>query len=362
MKLMPRFWLLVFAFFLGSCESSHKTARGNLDARHGVLAALAKGVYVPSIRAFHDKTSALQAAVQSQCSQPTNDNLKKSRLAWREARNAWARLDVARFGPMMKLRSKYAVDYWPTSPTKIEAIVEGSENIDVTLMSKVGSDVKGLPAIEWLLYQDGGTMATAATAFTEARRCDLLSRLAAALDEAARDVDSAWNEEAGYASAFSGSAGAANLSTQDALSSVVNELVFAVERMAALKLAKPFGLGEERVDATKSESWRSATGRADLVNNLAGIELVYFGKPAESGLQALVVSANAKLDTDIIAAFSTSRIALLALPENLPAALDANPEGIKAVFDELMNLNRLLAVDLSGYLDTTIQFSDNDGD
>ena len=94
------------------------------------------------------------------------------RAPWVQTMLTWEALNAVAVGPLLERRSARAIDFWPTRPAQIEVILaKGVDTISaLSDMSLVGSTAKGLPALEWLLYQTNGHVASKAYAIVLAQQ------------------------------------------------------------------------------------------------------------------------------------------------------------------------------------------------
>ena len=94
------------------------------------------------------------------------------RAPWVQTMLTWEALNAVAVGPLLERRSARAIDFWPTRPAQIEVILaKGVDTISaLSDMSLVGSTAKGLPALEWLLYQTNGHASSKAYAIVLAQQ------------------------------------------------------------------------------------------------------------------------------------------------------------------------------------------------
>ena len=109
----------------------------------------------------------------------THCGWRAARPLWVEAMRAWEALSSAELGPVVEKRSARRVDFQPTRPKLIEEALT-QPPADASAIEQAGGAAKGLPALEYLLWQRTDHAATCVYAALVA---DDLSREALALRE-----------------------------------------------------------------------------------------------------------------------------------------------------------------------------------
>ena len=146
----------------------------------------------------------------------------------------------------------------------------------------------------------------------------------------------------------------------------MSRLVFIVENARGAKLGAVLGL---RTDGTpqpeSAESRFSGRSVQDVVDNLHGVEEVFFGADVKKP-QSLAAYTDRlghdELPPKIRKALDASYAALDAIPGPLTEAVTKDPDSVQAAVDALAELQRLLQVDLINALGVTLTFNDADGD
>ena len=342
-------------------------SEGSGDTRRELLESWSTGLIVPLYADFETRAQGLAASLAGLCAAPAQPALDAARLAWSDTREPLKRAEVFNFGPYSRpeFRIGPQLDSWPARPETVEEFLASTDPVDAESVAQLGVWHKGLPVIEYLLYPPSGDPTVQ---LVDARRCGYLADVGTELSARASEIRSAWAPEGGdFAGQLSGAGrtSTAFRSLRDAFSEVVNRLGFTVENVRRDKLGTPLGAtlgGTPRPDTAESRfSGRSVT---DILDNLTGIELVYFGDPSRNlpGLTRYAAERGRNFDSDMSAALAASRAALEAIDMPLTAAVASEPERVQAAIDRLGELQSLLQVDLIGALGLTLNFNDNDGD
>jgi predicted lipoprotein len=108
--------------------------------------------FVPAAQAFAQSSQALAALWADAPSIATAAWIKQAQQAWLQTLWDWETLSAVSVGPLVERRSARKIDFWPTRPAMIEAAVAAMPQSPAAL-TQTGAPAKGLPALEWLLWQ-----------------------------------------------------------------------------------------------------------------------------------------------------------------------------------------------------------------
>jgi predicted lipoprotein len=309
---------------------------------------------------FVSQTEALHEAMTALRDEPTKDTLARARDAWALARRPYKEAEVFAFGPAIEEPQRYApkIDFWPVRADDIEELLAGTEPIDA---KRLGVTTKGMPAMEYLLFRDATLEALRASP----RPTEALLAFREDLITQARGLRDAWAPDGGDFESELVEAGTGS-STFDtlpmALSEVVNHMAFTIEAIRGGKLAAGI-TSDGRPAPERLESPYSDRSVDDILDNLRGIELLFFGDPQAGlgGLEGLLRARGRSFSAPMSEHLRTSRAALAAL-RPLTRAVADDPEGVDAAGERLAELQRVIQVDVLGALSLSVRFSDNDGD
>ena len=329
--------------------------------RADVLESLTAGVILPGYTAAAEGMARLSQSVDTLCSGPSEEALSAARDAWRVARGAWLRTESYRFGPAMDRRAISLVDWWPIVVEKIERNLAGEEGVTPERVKEfLPSTQRGLSVAEYLLFAPDS--AGLADGYDPAR-CAYLQSVAAANSEEAAGILADWRgsgDSGGYAGYFDGT-GSLALVDSDAEAEVVRSLVFQVRTIANMRLGAALGV-DVAADASAIPSGDADNSREDLLSQLDGIASVYRGSEDGMGLSARVASVSSDTDTRMLAAIEATIAATRSLDGSIIAQVEANPAQVRAVYDNMKELQRILNTEIVSLLGVSVGFSDTDGD
>lgn len=342
-------------------------SEGEGDTRRTLLERWSTELIVPLYAEFDQRSETVAVSVDALCAGPSEQALAAAREAWQAAREPFKRAEVFAFGPYSRpeFRIGPKIDSWPARPEQIEEWIAGESPVDPATIAELGVFYKGLPVVEYLLFSP---QASTPAQLEDARRCEYLRSTAAELASRAREIHMAWSPEGGD---FAGQlSGAGRTSTawrtlRDAFGEVVNRMGFTVENVRRDKLGRPLGDmtgGLAQPDVTESRF----SGRAirDILDNLSGIEVLFFGDPARSlpGVSSYAIERGENFDQRFRTALGASRTALEAVSVPLGEAVNTEADRVREASERLRELQQLIQVDLITALGLSLNFNDNDGD
>lgn len=338
-----------------------------------VLRDLGDVVIVPVYREFRARAQELTGAARALCQAPAAASLDALQDAWLAARGPWKRSEAFAFGPVVDLRTDTAIDFWPIRVSSIEAELVKSEPVPEGYASALGDTVKGLPVLEYILFDpeggDAAVLARLADANGPTRTCAYAVALTVDIEARALALVDAWDPAKGD---FAGELARAGMGSETyperarAINAVVNAFVQLVQEVEGIKLATPLGLRDGgEAQPQSAESWRSDSSRQDILDNLAGIRSMYmtsYGERTGVSFHDAVTALDADLAAAIVAQLDATEAAVTAIALPLDQAVIDTPEVVNAAFESTKELFRLMAVDMVTVLGVTLGFSDNDGD
>jgi predicted lipoprotein len=361
------------------------------DKRRELLQTWGDSFVLAELADVAQASRALDSKRVKLCEEPSPAALAEAQQAWQLVRGRWKHFEIFAFGPATEppLRLGPQIDFWPVRPAQIDAALSEQRFARTLLAAE-----KGLPAIEYLLFGperallaqahapvrdagvDGGNSAAdagqapsadAGSGLTigNAERCAYLQTLLRDLIADVTRLRRAWDpEHDGYLLELTraGSGSETFDTLQMALGEVVGRMAYLVEAIRVDKLERPLGASERDIQPEKVESPFSRRTLADIVDNLRGIEGVYFGQRGAPGLGHYLAARGKPFDARMRHALQRSMAAVEAIEEPFEEALTLRRDRIEEALERLAELQRLIQVDIVGALSLSLQFNDNDGD
>ena len=331
------------------------------DQRPEVRETITEAVMLPAAQAAEQRAADLRETTASLCGDPSAASLDAAQDAWWQLRGPWRRLRAIPYGPLVDDGFDSLIDFWPARPNSVEGGIEattGAGEADIADVEALGVASKGLPAIEYLLWDpEGGDAAILASltgdqgpvrcAYLELLTLDLelrLAELVAAMDvrfaapgELAMDIDA-----------------------------LLNAAIDGLHDLSERSLSKPFGIVSGAPQPEQIESRFSDRSAADIRDAVDGIAGFYLGSEAGygegPGFSALVAPGSEAIDARVREQLERAITAAADLPEQLRGHEGADGERVEAAWREIRELRLVLAADVAGLLGVTVSLSDNDGD
>lgn len=330
------------------------------------------------------RTQGLADTITGACQAPDSAGLARARAAWDEARRAWMEAQLYEIGPMSRQHLKAQLGWWPVNEQRIEALIGGAEPLEVDFLLRQGSTVKGLYALEYLLWRQDGDEALLLQGLAPAgRRCAYAAAASEAMAKAWQRADEAWRDDPTAAQGSRPTAPGEPVTPlrqfpdqQAALNALVNRMVFVSQELDGT-LGRALGKrAGGRVQPEALMGRLSASSTRSLLDGLCGLRTVWAGRrvapclAAEpesdeaqaAGLAALTRQRSPEAATGIDQALDQAAAAVQALPEPLAPLLEREAARVETGFEGLKALQRALATQLVGALGVNLTFNANDGD
>jgi predicted lipoprotein len=357
---MRTFCALVLA--LAGCSQPTATKE---DTRRVLLKGLGEQVFLPRYVEFEERAADLETRAGELCDDPSEETLGGARDAWWASRAPWKRNETVAFGPYAPPDSfGAAIDFWPCRAASVDAVLAGADPIDPSLL---GAAAKGLPALEYLLYDPA--LDLVAESAPGSRRCEYLAALGSGLSHDATAIREAWDPSAGDFLGELVEAGRDSKtydSIEMALGEVVNRLVYDLEAARGEKLGGPLGSTAGGVPQPDlAESRFSGRSLEDVRDSLRGVEEVCFGADMEGAaslVRYLEGIGRDDLGPELREAFDASYAALDAIPDPLTTAVVDSPELVQAAADAIGVVQRVIQTDVINAMGLMLTFTDADGD
>lgn len=348
--------MLMVAQLLPSPPPPMATA-GEFD-RRAMLRHMVDTVILPAHQHFLDEASELEVAALVFEADPTQDNLFAWQQAWRDTSYAWEGVEVFEF--RSTLLTHTAIERQPISIERIERYIVEEENIDAATINGLGTNVKGLATLEYLIFADLETV-------SQPQRLRYAVAVSSDIQNNAQILLDTWLPEGfNFAETFTNLDGDGS-SLRESLSMLINQMSSQLDSILQMKLGGPLGTRSGGEPApNESEAPYSDYGIPQIISNIETLQLLFTGGEG-LGLDDYLNYLDAQYDGRplslvIIEQFDTTLAALNAIDQPLGMAVIENPDAVQLAYDEVQTLMVLIRVDMAAQLGVTITFSDNDGD
>lgn len=362
--------LIVAVGLMSSCGGGGGGDSLHAGPRRQMLHDLAAVVIVPTYESLVAHADLLAAAAAQLDTAPDAAALASLQNAWRQARAIWKQSEAFAIGPAKTLRMVAKIDWSPISPDRIEDEIAGTSELTAAHVGELGASSKGFLAIEYLIFDPvGGDAASLQALASDARRRRFVRALAENLRHETVLLRDAWAPGAGDFAAELGNAGAGSTTfptVKSAVDELVNQVIFLSEDIADTQLLAVLGTrtgGVPRPDAL--DAHRSENGLADLLDNLAGIQAVYFNAYAGArgtSLSIIVERVNPPTDGVLAVAIRRALETAARIPQPLEQTVSTDRQLVEQAQVRAKDLMARLEIDLISALGATLRFNPSDGD
>lgn len=366
--------LFLFSAVLACSKSDNPDPISNSD-RGVILSDIGKNVIVPSFEAFESTTKTLAANADAYIADAKNEQkLIGLRESWIAAASAWKRSILFSQGPVETDFLATAVYFNSLNTSGIEkSVSQTTIPIDNAYIETLGAAFKGLPAIEYLIFDkqagNAGIIGNY-TGINAARRGLYLKALCQNLNNQATVIANKWKSGGdNYVAKFSAADGNDINSSLGMLSNKMIDLIYTIkdERIGAALGKRNNGTPQpDLVDAKISDA-----SLALLKSELLSLESAFTGKGVAGAEgkgvddmldQVKAMSGSELLSTKIKNQFAVVYAKQAQITVPLSAAVTTQKEIVSALYDEVKKLQVMMEVDMINNLGVLLTFSDNDGD
>ena len=349
---------VLLALVAAGCSGSSGTSRDK------ALRDLAADTIIPAYEQLAMSAHQLNITLLNLCPPvgvPTLDGVEQAQNFLADARRNWSYAEAMRVGPATNRRSWNYID-WPINTDDIENLIAGDIPGDPfalnqeNLTQRVGSDQRGLRAIEYMLGDpDDPTLAFGN--LDNPNRCAYLTAVAGVIATEVETILSHWETGEGQDPPFREAIGQPATMSLDVL---VEDALYLLEAITDMELGPAIGR-TGTADPNAIEEGPAGLGLADMTAHLAGLRAVFIGDGQDkTGLSALL---GGDLTDRLTSQLDAADAALAAIDsDTLTAAATGNPAVVEAAFGAIKAVQVTVNTEVVSQLGVTIGFSDQDGD
>lgn len=362
MKKNIGYLLLTIILFASSCKEDDALSKKVDFDRKALLDHYAQHIIPRHYKLLNDNVLTMNTTWEKFKTEPTETNLSALRYTFVETYKAWQYCSLFEFGPAEQMLLRANMNTFPTDTFKIGNNIR-TQNYNLTTASSI--DAKGLPALDYLLYNK------------KVNVLEFLSKTENQLyiDEIIRDmrvrcnfVNVFWNE-ASFRAAFIEKDG---VDIGSSLGLMVNQLNFDLEILKTAKLGIP--LGKKTMGAALPEmveGYYAGISKELLLLNLNSIKNIFAGNVNDqitgTGLDEYLKAVSAKsngvdLDVKILEQLTSAKNAIEAIPLNVSDAIISNSSSVETAYTEVQRCIIYTKTDMPSALGIMITYQDNDGD
>ncbi|MCV6609259.1 MAG: imelysin family protein [Amphritea sp.] len=317
---------------------------------------------LPRYQQLQSSSETLAAQSASLCQSFSPAQLEITREAYHQTMSAWQALQHIQFGPIQNLMRNFSMQFWPDKKNLIGKQVavllkeQKPETLDTEYMFQASIGVKGLPAMERLLFADQAENTLANNSYA----CRLNSTIATYIELNAQGTVSEWQD---FATEISNAGDGESYyeSHQEAAVDMMKAMVEPIEVIRDLKLLRPLGKGD-KLRPKRLESWRSLRSLENLQINISTLHDIYSG--GENRVKAMLENqGDTALAEELDTLFKDADRQLAEIPGPLYTTLTEGQTAAQLI--QLSDTLKVLHIGLltaMQKLDVQLGFNSRDGD
>ena len=332
--------------------------------------ALTDRVVIPAYERMVDAMAGLHEATDGFCRAPDADGLATVTDAFHVAMDAWQRAQPVVLGPVTWDGRSARIQFWPdkggTGTRQIKRALQGQ---DSALLADGGLDGKSvalqsLAAYERIVFGRGAAIASDQASDADRYACGLAAAIARFQAGLAAQILEDWTKPGGYR-AMVATAAAGNeyyVGAEEPAAELLKSLTATLDMAIQLKLERPLGKSIDKARGKRTESWRSARSRDNILANLDTAQALY---TTPGGFGDMLIAAGAEpldqgLRTGFQEAMETARS--IAPPLHTAIADETQRPRVEALLAQLKSLRLLIAGPVAEEIGLVVGFNAFDGD
>ncbi|MES2628049.1 MAG: imelysin family protein, partial [Bacteroidota bacterium] len=227
-----------------SCKKNESTETPAGEAfdkvdQHALLSFWADSIIGSSYAEFELAGAELAQHSSEFAANPTNGSLLALQESWSKSALALKRMECLMVGPIAEKLLYLPLDRWPVNESAINALIASGTTIDSTFIANQGSLVKGIPALEYLIFSRKNGNAFVLEQFTTGTKQKVLKSYVTALSANIRGMGVLINTEwKAYRSTYLSKTGRG---TTSSLAVSLNAVITLCENVKNKKIGKPLG-------------------------------------------------------------------------------------------------------------------------
>ena len=344
----------VFILFLTIIATACARSTENTELDKGpLLGNIAFNLAIPSFENSLKEFENLEQKLGAFKDDKSEIALEDLQNSWKKAALSWAKTAPYRFGPIDDLLIENQFYYFPIDTTKLNLSISAF-NGDPTVMQSLGSNIQGLGALEYLLFEK--------QAIDNRNQIVFLHMLARNLVALSRTVLNEWKE--GYGEEFANNKGS---ELNSSLTKLTNQWIEVIDYIKGDEIGRPAGktVGVEK-NIYNLQAPYSHISSELIEAKVFALQQSFVGGDGK-GLDDYLNTLDIKLSDNLPMAEKLNLqmetiLSNLASDKSLATLITSESKKVDQLYLEALNLSIMFKTDMMGQLGLVTTFSDTDGD
>ncbi|ANQ48700.2 imelysin family protein [Flammeovirga sp. MY04] len=353
------FLALLFCTILYSCDDSTDTMSVEFSQIE-MLKNYSDNLIVPAFKAYSESAIELETATESFLADANDETLSNVRGKLNDTYQKWSKVNAFQYGDALSMNLLVNTNSFPTKFSEIESKIAAG---DFNLGSISSFNVKGLPALDYLL-NSGSTLDLFTTDANQANRRQYLKTVVEAVKNDADAIYNSWTS--GYATEFAANEG---IDPSSSISYIVNEYNKAYERCKNQRVG--YALGKNSISGNSSpmsvESYYSQETLSLLKSNVESLRSIFNGGDGIGLADYLKAYYTAgAVEEDLSEKINNQFDVILAqldkCSDSFSDHIEAKDETVETLYTEMSKLVVMIKSEMPSVLSVKITYQDSDGD
>lgn len=233
-----------------------------------------EGYISPAFGQFRVVAEAMHASLKAWCAKPDAAGVEGIQAGFARLATAWSRIEFIRFGPLIEAGRYERISFWPDprgmTVRQVSGLLRSQGEIpDGASLASHSVALQGLPALEYMLYDDDGLLASQ----SNARACAYATSIAANLANVATELALDWSAGGDYAQKFAqpGASNALYRNKQEVTGESIKALSSGLQFARDVKVMPVLGSDMSAPKAKRAPFWRSGLTAATMAASVDGM-------------------------------------------------------------------------------------------
>ena len=153
------FFFLFSAFLIGCAEKSDQNSESDskTEISKSDVTTHVGELFEGMIKTMRIELDTLETSFNIFQNEPSTENLETIQSEWKELATTIQQATFLNLGPIQTKYGFLPINYWPVNSVKIEEVLESDQELNDEFMSTAGNSIKGVWALEDLLFDHGKT-------------------------------------------------------------------------------------------------------------------------------------------------------------------------------------------------------------